>query len=163
MKKIIVFLTLVALSISLFSCSGNKENQITKLVYSNYYQNATDFEEIRPALDQYFNSILSAYEESNKKDLNTFILSDSYRNAKSILSSISSDVDFSSAISGNDDDKKHYLAKLKLLEAYSKIEVALAERDMLIAVGSNDNEKWFNDLDETIWKYIDLFRKEITE
>lgn len=163
MKKIIVFLTLVALSISLFSCSGNKENQITKLVYSNYYQNATDFEEIRPALDQYFNSILSAYEESNKKDLNTFILSDSYRNAKSILSSISSDVDFSSAISGNDDDKKHYLAKLKLLEAYAKIEVALAERDILIAVGSNDNEKWFNDLDETIWKYFDLFRKEITE
>lgn len=126
------------------------------LEFSEYYQQAEDFEELEPLLNQYFGAVQAAYDRSDKENLETFVLDDSYEEVFKILSDKQDKCDekFSSISSLDDDEQKSYLATLKLLHPFLKIHAFILEKDVLLV--ANDyhapNSEWFNKMTEILFE-----------
>ena len=127
--------------LGLSACSSQTKDNSINLTFSEYYQNADDYEKIYPLLNEYFSYVQSAYDKSDKSDLNSFVLSDDYINISNQLSEISND-NSGFIVDGKTNLSKEYLARLQLLEPYLQAEVLLAEKAML----SSPNEEWFNEV-----------------
>lgn len=126
------------------------------LEFSEYYQQAEDFEELEPLLNQYFGAVQAAYDRSDKENLETFVLDDSYEEVFKILSDRQAKCDekFNSIFSLDDDEQKSYLATLNLFHPFLKIHALILEKDVLLV--ANDyhapNTAWFNKMSETLFE-----------
>lgn len=141
-NRTFIFIMLLLTVLVSSACSSQTKDNSVNLTFSEYYQNADDYEIIYPLLNEYFSCIQNAYYASDKSDLNSFVLSDDYQNVSNQLSEISND-NSGFIVDGKTNLSKEYLARLQLLEPYLQIEVLLAEKSML----SSPNEEWFNKLD----------------
>ena len=90
-KRYIIFIMMFSIILVISACSSQNEETTVNLTFSEYYQNADDFEKIYPLLNEYFACIENAYKESDKTDLNSFVLSDDYNDISNQLSAISKD------------------------------------------------------------------------
>ena len=132
-------LFLIVLGLS--ACSSQTKDDSLNIAFSEYYQNADDYEKIYPLLNKYFSCMQSAYDKSDKSDLESFVLQDEYTNVSNQLSDISND-NSGFIVNGKTNLSKEYLARLQLLEPYLRAEVLLVEKEML----SSPNEEWFTNV-----------------
>lgn len=137
-NRTFTFIMLLLIVLGLSACSSQTKNDSLNITFSEYYQNADDYEKIYPLLNEYFSCIQSAYDKSDKSDLESFVLPDEYTNVSNQLSEISND-NSGFIVDGKTNLSKEYLARLQLLEPYLQIEVLLTEKSML----SSPNEEWF--------------------
>lgn len=141
-KHTFTFIMLFLIVLGLSACSSQKtKDDSLNITFSEYYQNADDYEKIYPLLNEYFSCIQSAYDKSDKAELGSFVLPDEYTNVSNQLSEISND-NSGFIVDGKTNLSKEYLARLQLLEPYLRAEVLLAEKGML----SSPNEEWFNEV-----------------
>lgn len=141
-KHTFTFIMLFLIVLGLLACSSQKtKDDSLNITFSEYYQNADDYEKIYPLLNEYFSCIQSAYDKSDKAELGSFVLPDEYTNVSNQLSEISND-NSGFIVDGKTNLSKEYLARLQLLEPYLRAEVLLAEKGML----SSPNEEWFNEV-----------------
>lgn len=155
MKKILAIAVALCVTISVSGCSNQAE--ITGLSFSEYYKGADEFDIIRPYLEEYFSYVRSAYEGSNEKDVESFVLADGYENAENALAEFSQN---DSDLSETGEALEGHLAKLQLLEPYLRIEAMLGEREVLLSASSHvENEDWFQQLNSLIWDSIDEYRR----
>ena len=141
-KHTFTFIMLFLIVLGLLACSSQKtKDDSLNITFSEYYQNADDYEKIYPLLNEYFSCIQSAYDKSDKAELGSFVLPDEYTNVSNQLSEISNDKS-GFIVDGKTNLSKEYLARLQLLEPYLRAEVLLAEKGML----SSPNEEWFNEV-----------------
>lgn len=152
-KYSFIFIIMLLTILSLSACSSQTKDESINLKFSQYYQKADDYDKIYPLLNVYFSGIRNAYNKSNKEDLNSFSLPDNFSETAKKLSDISNDHSGIRISDGQINTSNEYIARLKILEPYLRMEVCLAERDML----SSPNEDWFeklnNLLSETYMEY----------
>lgn len=129
------------------ACSSQNEENTVNLTFSEYYQNADDFEKIYPLLNEYFACIENAYKESDKTDLNSFVLSDDYNDISNQLSAISKD-DSKMRVNGELNTSDEYIARIKIINPYLQTELHLSGKELL-KTSNSINENWFKEL-ETI-------------
>lgn len=164
MKKLAPVLALLCLISCISGCSSKTETE--GISFSEYYQSAEEFEEIRPQLEQYFLCIQSAYENSNKKDIESFELPEEYVEARDTLSSFYElhNERRDDIINIKDDSErtaaeKKYLSTNRLLEPYLGIEAMIAGQKLLMLVSSHvENEDWFEELDDLIKASVEEYR-----
>lgn len=145
LRRTHLFIIMLFTIFGLSACASQTKEKSLNLVFSEYYQNADDYEEIYPLLNKYFSCIQSAYEESDKANLNSFILSEEYAGISNQLSTISSD-DSGMRVNGELNTSDEYIARLKLINPYLQIEVHLRGKDLL-KTSASSNEEWFNELE----------------
>lgn len=157
MKRFFLALGLMSLMI-LVGCSSQTE--IKTMTFSDYYQNAENFDEIEPQISIYFSCIRAAYDGSNKTDLESFSLPNEYSDAKSkLLSFVQTDIDLSDVLN-SDDGLSRNIAKEKLLRPFLQIDQMLSEKEVLLSTSQHvENEQWFEDLNTLIWNSIDEYRR----
>lgn len=133
------------------ACSSQTKDDSINLTFSEYYQNADDYEKIYPLLNEYFSYVQNAYDESDKSDLSTFVLSDDYKSVSNQLSEISND-NSGFIVNGKTNLSKEYLARFQLLEPYLEMEYFIKQKDLLSAGNGNLgialNEEWFKEVDD---------------
>ncbi len=129
------------------------------LEFSEYYQGAEDFEELEPLLNQYFGAVQAAYDKSDKENLESFVLDESYEDVGAILKEmyeVSSDKmgDFWSMA---DAEKSSYNAALKLYRLYLKTGLIVSEKDFLLVANYNHLYKpeWFAELNDFLLEAYD--------
>ncbi len=131
------------------ACSSQTKDNSINLTFSEYYQNANDYEIIYPLLNEYFSCVQNAYDASDKSDLNSFVLSDDYKNISNQLSEISND-NSGFIVDGKANLSKEYLARLQLLEPYLEMEYFIKQKDLLLTGNGNSeivlNENWFTEI-----------------
>ncbi|MBD5555218.1 MAG: hypothetical protein HDQ95_07765 [Roseburia sp.] len=143
-RKYLFIFTLVLLTIlSLSACSSQTKNDSVNLTFSEYYQSADDYEKIHPLLNEYFSCVQNAYNNSDKSNLNSFVLSEDYIGVSNQLFEISND-DSGFIVDGEINLSSEYLARLQLLEPFLRAEVLLVEKTML----SSPNEDWYSEMGE---------------
>lgn len=120
-KRTFTFIMLLLIVLGLSACSAQTKDDSLNITFSEYYQNANDYEKIYPLLNEYFSYIQSAYEKSDKSDLGSFVLPDDYKNVSNQLSEISND-NSGFIVDGKTNLSKEYLARLQLLEPYLEME-----------------------------------------
>lgn len=140
-KHTFTFILLLLIALGLSACSSQTKEDSLNITFSEYYQNADDYEKIYPLLNEYFSCIQSAYDKSDKSDLDSFVLPDEYTNVSNQLSKISND-NSGFIVDGKTNLSKEYLARLQLLEQYLRAEAIIAEKAML----SSPNEEWFTNM-----------------
>lgn len=140
-KHTFTFIMLFLIVLGLSACSSQTKDDSLNIAFSEYYQNADDYEKIYPLLNKYFSCMQSAYDKSDKSDLESFVLQDEYTNISNQLSDISND-NSGFIVNGKTNLSKEYLARLQLLEPYLRAEVLLVEKEML----SSPNEEWFTNV-----------------
>lgn len=152
-KKILAAVIALACSLSLSACAPS---QGVTLEFSEYYQSADNFEEIEPLLNQYFSMVQAAYDNSDKTNLESFVLDDGYEEVADSLTAMQTKLfnDFSVILrAGSDSAKQTYLAEAELLEPFSHIEAKIAESTLLLEDTINNHVRdtdWFDDLSEII-------------
>ena len=101
-------------------------------------------------MNEYFSCVQSAYDKSDKSDLNSFVLSDDYMSISNQLSEISND-NSGFIVDGKTNLSKEYLARLQLLEPYLEMEYFIKQKDLYSAGNGNSaialNEEWFKEVD----------------
>ena len=148
-KKILAAVLALACSLSLSACAPS---QGVTLEFSEYYQSADNFEEIEPLLNQYFSMVQAAYDNSDKTNLESFVLDDGYDKIADSLTAMQTKLfnDFSTILrAGSDSAKQTYLAKAQLLEPFSHIEAKIAEGTLSLEDTINNHVRdsdWFDDL-----------------
>lgn len=140
MKKFFILFVLISVLLIISSCTSENDKECFEIKFSEYYQNAEDYQEISILINNYFECIQNAYEKSDKRNLSSFSLSDDYKNISNKLSEINNN----SSISINE----KYLIRLQILEPYLQMEVYLAERDMLLKCGDNNGQEWYINVKE---------------
>lgn len=133
-----------------FCSCGNDDSKKPKLVIAEQYQIATDYKQIEPLLKEYFTIIEEAYNNSDKQNIETFILPDRYNEVDTALDNLQNSTDMSNIISGGDEAMIAYQKKLALLQPYLKIELKIAEKNLLGTAGNSSNKEWFNSLSSTL-------------
>lgn len=159
-KRTFTFIMLLLIVLGLSACSSQTKDNSLNITFSEYYQNADDYEKIYPLLNEYFSYIQSAYDKSDKSELDSFVLPDEYTNVSNQLSEISND-NSGFIVDGKTNLSKEYLARLQLLEPYLEMEYFIKQKDLLLVGNGNSkvalNEEWFNEvgafLDNTISEY----------
>lgn len=124
------------------------------LEFSEYYQQAEDFEEIEPLLNQYFKAVQSAYDRSDKENLETFVLDDSYEAIADVLNEMNkrhSDK-MGSFFSMSDAEKISYNAASKLYLCFLKTNLIIIGKEVLLIENDNHLYKpdWFIELNDTL-------------
>lgn len=159
-KYSFIFIIILLSVLSLSACSSQTKDNSINLTFSQYYQNADDYDKIYPLLNEYFSCIQNAYNESDKSNLNTFTLPNEYKEISDSLAEISND-NSGAVVNGKTNLSKEYLARLQLLEPYLQTEYYLAQKNLLSVGNGNSelspNEDWFaklnNLLSETYLEY----------
>lgn len=154
------FIMLLLVMLGLSACSTNDQDNTLNLTFSEYYQDAEDYEKIYPLLDAYFSCIQNAYKNSDKSDLKSFVLPDTYTTISSQLSEISNDTS-GLITNGKTNLSKEYIARLQLLEPYLQTEVLLAEKEVLLAgkaILSSSNEEWFTKIEQLLEDTISEYK-----
>ena len=146
-KRYIIFIMMFSIILVISACSSQNEETTVNLTFSEYYQNADDFEKIYPLLNEYFACIENAYKESDKMDLNSFVLSDNYNDISNQLSAISKD-DSKMRVNGELNTSDEYIARIKIINPYLQMELHLSGKELL-KTSNSTNENWFKEL-ETI-------------
>ena len=146
-KCYIIFIMMFSIILVTSACSSQNEEIMVNLTFSEYYQNADDFEKIYPLLNEYFACIENAYKESDKMDLNSFVLSDNYNDISNQLSTISKD-DSKMRVNGELNTSDEYIARIKIINPYLQMELHLNGKELL-KTSNSTNENWFKKL-ETI-------------
>ena len=149
-NRTFTFIMLLLIVLGLSACSSQTKDNSLNITFSEYYQNADDYEKIYPLLNEYFSCIQSAYDKSDKSDLESFVLPDEYTNVSSQLSEISND-NSGFIVDGKTNLSKEYLARLQLLEPYLEMEYFIKQKDLLSVGNGNSkialNDEWFNEVD----------------
>ena len=146
-KQYIIFIMMFSIILVISACSSQNKKTTVSLTFSKYYQNADDFEKIYPLLNEYFACIENAYKESDKTDLNSFVLSDDYDDISNQLSAISKD-DSKMRVNGELNTSDEYIARIKIINPYLQMELHLSGKELL-KTSNSTNENWFKEL-ETI-------------
>ena len=79
-KHTFTFIMLFLIVLGLSACSSQTKDDSLNITFSEYYQNADDYEKIYPLLNEYFSCIQSAYDKYDKYDLDSFLLLYEYKN-----------------------------------------------------------------------------------
>lgn len=140
-NRIFIFIMVTIIALNLSACTSKTEVNLT---FSEYYQNADDYEKIYPLLNEYFTCIQNAYDESDKENFDTFKLPEKYSDITSQLSTISND-DSGMIINGSINTSDEYLARIQLMNPYLQIEVHLREKELL-ETSNSSSEEWFSEL-----------------
>lgn len=150
-KKILAAVLALACSLSLSACAPS---QGVTLEFSEYYQSADNFEEIEPLLNQYFSMVQAAYDNSDKTNLESFVLDDGYEEVADALKEISDEVSdgFSDALYKSEQGREAYAAQLRLLQPYLFVEYKIAEQNLLLSANYDHLEKpaWFTELEDKL-------------
>lgn len=130
------------------------------LEFSEYYQQAEDFEELEPLLNQYFGAVQAAYDRSDKENLETFVLDDSYEEVEAILSKKQKNHSdkFAEIVTLSPYEQEPYMAALKLYRLYLKVGLLISERDLIVISNTSDsiyNPEWFAELDASLLDVYD--------
>ena len=148
-KHTFTFIMLFLIVLGLSACSSQTKDDSLNITFSEYYQNADDYEKIYPLLNEYFYCIQNAYDKSDKSDLESFVLQDEYTNVSNQLSEISND-NSGFIVDGKTNLSKEYLARLQLLEPYLEMQYFIKQKDLLLVGNGNSeialNEEWFNEV-----------------
>jgi len=152
MKKLCLFVSVFCLMFSTLGCSP--KTVYACLSFSEYYQNVDGFDEISPQLELYFSLIETAYENSNKKKLASFVLSEEYEEVQGALDLFYNSLkeERNNIIQIEDDvlranAEEAYIAKLRLLSPYAQVESKIAERELMLKASPNSkDEEWFDEL-----------------
>lgn len=152
---IMLLLTLFGLS----SCSSQSQNSSVNLAFSEYYQNADDFDKIQPLLNEYFSLIQNAYDKSDKTNLESFELPKEFTSISDKLLAISNDSS-GAIVDGKTNLSQEYLARLQLLEPYLRMEVYLAEKEMLLSNKNTSNADWFTEVSTFLTDTYDKYKNE---
>ena len=165
-KKIVAIVIACVLAISVggyFVYRYVLPNKEFSLEFSEYYQQAEDFEELKPLLNQYFGMVQAAYDRSDKQNLESFILGEDYEEAKQLLKQKNEEItDKSNNPSLTNDEQKAYGIAFGAILPFAYVEYQISSCNLLIA-GSNDgfayNPDWFEELkdylDETYVEYAE--------
>lgn len=147
-----IFIILLLTTFGLFSCSAKSEDTSLNLIFSEYYQSADKYEEIQPLLNDYFFCIQNAYDASDKKNLESFILSDEYEDVSEKLGEKLDDFDklIDELIKEGKDFSEESRATLGLLLPYQKVELAISERNLCLSAGVDVSPDWFDELNECL-------------
>ncbi len=149
-NRTFTFIMLLLIVLGLSACSSQTKDDSLNITFSEYYQNADDYEKIYPLLNEYFSCIQSAYDKSDKSDLESFVLPDDYKNVSNQLSKISND-NSGFIVDGKTNLSKEYLARLQLLEPYLEMEYFIKQKDLLLTGNGNSeivlNEDWFTEIE----------------
>lgn len=136
MKKLRTLAFVLCLTVFTFGCSH--KTVYACLSFSEYYQSIDDFDEISPQLKLYFSLIETAYENSNKKRLSSFVLSEEYDEVRDTLQSfydaLKEERDNMAQIEGNAAyvlAEESYISKLRLLSPYIQVESMVAEQKLM--------------------------------
>lgn len=148
--------------IGLSSCSSQSQDNSFNLTFSEYYQNADDYEKIQPLLNEYLSMIQNAYDKSDKTNLDSFELPKEFTNISNKLAAISND-NSGSIIDGKTNLSQEYLARLQLLEPYLRMEVYLYEKDLLISNHTSSNTEWFNEVNNFLTNTYDEYENRVGE
>lgn len=159
-KKILAAVIAVACSLSLSACAPS---QGVTLEFSEYYQSADNFEEIEPLLNQYFSMVQTAYDNSDKTNLESFVLDDGYEEVADALEEIHDKIDNSSSSLSIYDKQslKQQIIQLKLMHPYLFVQFKIAERKAILSAKSEveertgeklqaENPEWFTELGEKL-------------
>lgn len=155
-KKILAAVIALACSLSLSACAPS---QGVTLEFSEYYQSADNFEEIEPLLNQYFSMVQAAYDNSDKTNLESFVLDDGYEEVADALEEIRDEIDDISIY-----DKqilKQHVIQLNLVHPYLLVHAKILERDAIVNAKSleeqrtgerlqAENPEWFTELNEEL-------------
>lgn len=157
-NRTFTFIMLLLIVLGLSACSSQAKDNSLNITFSEYYQNADDYEKIYPLLNEYFSCIQSAYDKSDKSDLESFVLPDEYTNVSNQLSETSND-NSGFIVEGKTNLSKEYLARLQLLEPYLRAEVLLTEKEML----SSPNEEWYTNVNTFLTDALSEYENGIGE
>ena len=157
-NRTFTFIMLLLIVLGLSACSSQAKDNSLNITFSEYYQNADDYEKIYPLLNEYFSCIQSAYDKSDKSDLESFVLPDEYTNVSNQLSETSND-NSGFIVEGKTNLSKEYLARLQLLEPYLRAEVLLTEKEML----SSPNEEWYTNMNTFLTDALSEYENGIGE
>lgn len=150
-KKILAAVLTLACSLSLSACAPS---QGVTLEFSEYYQSADNFEEIEPLLNQYFSMVQAAYDNSDKTNLESFVLDDGYEEVADALKEISDEVsdNFDNISIYDKQALKQQAVQLKLIHPYLLVEVKIAEQNLLLSANYDHLEKpaWFTELEDKL-------------
>lgn len=165
-NRTFIFIMLLLTVLCLSACSSQTKDNSINLKFSEYYQNADDYEKIYPLLNKYFSYVQNAYDKSDKSDLNSFVLSDDYINVSNQLSEISND-NSGFIVDGKTNLSKEYLARLQLLEPYLEMEYFVKQKDLLSVGNGNSekalNEEWFSEMEEFLTNTISEYENGVEE
>lgn len=155
-KKIVAIVVACVLAISVggyFVYRYVLPNKEFSLEFSEYYQQAEDFEELEPLLNQYFGMVQAAYDRSDKQNLETFVLDDSFEEVAKILTdkrdAHSDTLGLSFYLS--DDEQESYYAALDLYYHFSTLHLLILEKNALLVANNYHapNPEWFNEFSDT--------------
>lgn len=158
-KYYYIFIMLLLTLFGLSSCSSQSQDSSVNITFSEYYQNAADFDKIHPLLIEYFSLIRNAYDKSDKTNLESFELPKEFTDISNELSVIAND-NSGSIIDGKTNLSQEYLARLQLLEPYLRMEVYLSQRELLLSNNSNSNTDWFNEINDFLTNTYDKYKNE---
>lgn len=165
-NRTFIFMMLLLIVLGLSACSSQTKNDSLNLSFSEFYQNANDYEKIYPLLNEYFSFIQNAYDKSDKSDLDSFVLSNEYTKVSNQLSEISND-NSGFIVDGKINLSKEYLARLRLLEPYLEMEYYIKQKDLLLVGNGNSkvafNEEWFNEVDAFLTNTISEYENGLGE
>lgn len=156
MKKLYLFVLVICLTLPILGCSS--KTVYACLSFSKYYQGVDNFDEISTQLELYFSLIETAYENSNKKKLSSFVLSEEYDEVRDTLQSFYDALkEKRESITQIEDDTSYalaeesYISELKLLSPYIQIESMIAEQKLMLQTSPHTkDEEWFNELNTVI-------------
>lgn len=157
-KKIVAIVVACVLAISVggyFVYRYVLPNKEFSLEFSEYYQQAEDFEELEPLLNQYFGMVQAAYDRSDKQNLETFVLDDSFEEVEAILSQkqkIHTDK-FAEVVTLTPHKQEPYMAALELYRLYLKVALLISERDFIVVSNTSGfiyNPEWFTELHDSL-------------
>ncbi len=136
MKKIIAICLCIMFTILGCGKANQVHERFTEDLFCEYFKNATYFEELHVLVCEYMNCIDLAYENSDKESLDSFIY-DADR-LEELLEKIQEYSDSATKSGSNLDEN---LANLGMAYYCTKIQLDIAEKDLLETVGSLSSSK----------------------
>lgn len=145
MKRVISFLFVLCICFAFCSCGKvDKDCETPELVIAEHYKIAWDYEQIEPLLKEYFLMVEEAYTNSDKQNLDTFVLSDRFDEVVAALERIDNSMDISGIISSGDQQQMiAYQKQLALLEPFLRIQLKISEKNLL-KLANPSNKEWFD-------------------
>ena len=150
-RKIVILLTAALLVSVLGACSNSSNGILKDSDYGDEFTNSEGFKDIKEDVTDFYNMTMKAYNESDKKHLSTFTVNEELFEA--YYAFITYTVD---NFSRDDLDERRTMVKA----AYhsSLLYKSVAEKNLKIAAGIDEDEEWF----ETLKQELDDAYKDYT-
>lgn len=154
MKKTLAILLALVMTLSaLCIVSCDKSGSDTKITYSEYHQNALNFNAYKPLLEKLLNKIQKAYDGSDKKALKSFKLDDDFKSVSDELQVKLDEMIEADGTTAEAAQKylKSAAARTKVNQMVAVLLADIANHDILMQGEENKvDEAWFTKLDKDL-------------